>query len=139
MNHSEDHTALHAVYCAITKRDFRLTMREHFAWNVWKAYGLTEADLRLVVAHVNNLIAKGRRFPESLRFHNLIGNVDRFREDLAEARALARVPKVDKGKASVLAATGRSAEAPQPQSKSAEAIMRGNAELKKLLRLRDSL
>lgn len=102
--------ALHKVYVAITNRDMPMTMRMAFAWEDWVGHGFCESDLRLVVSHIKDLIKDNRRRPESFRFHNLIEDTDRFLEDLAEARALARKPKVDAGKAAVLRDSGRKAE-----------------------------
>ncbi len=87
---NEDHSLIHLKYCELTKRDLPLDMSHHYAWNAWKAKGYTPADLELVVNHIKTLIRAGRRFPESLRFYNLIMDLDRFAEDRAEARALAR-------------------------------------------------
>lgn len=104
---TEDHSAIHKVYCTLTDRDMPCTMSMHLAWNAWKAYGGTEADLRLVVAHIKKLIKLDRRRPESLRFYNLISDHERWVEDLAEARACARTPRRDPARDSILSATGR--------------------------------
>jgi hypothetical protein len=115
--------ALHAVYNSITNREFPLTMQAVFAWTDWRGKGFTEADLRLVVAHIKKLISQNRRRPESLRFHNLIDDDERFMEDLAEANALARKPKMDVGKAKVLAATGRESEPPTGPMRSVKDVI----------------
>lgn len=104
--------ALHKVYVETTGRVMPMTMRMAFAWEDWQGHGFVESDLRLVVAHIKSLISEKRRRPESLRFHHLIEDTDRFLEDLAEAKALSRKPKVDAGKAKVLKASGRSEEPP---------------------------
>ncbi len=103
---TEDHRESHAIYCTLAGRDLPLTMTIHWQWNLWKSKGWTMDDLRLVVQHIKMLIKEDRRRPESLRFHNLIGNTERFNEDLAEARALARVPR-ETNRDRILQATGR--------------------------------
>lgn len=40
---SEDHTAIHSIYCLLTNRTLPLEMPHHFMWNAWKAKGYTEA------------------------------------------------------------------------------------------------
>ena len=126
----ENFQPLHDRYCSLTGRDLTLTMAVHFQWQVWVSKGYTASDLALVVAHIKKLIAKDRRRPESLRFHNLIGDTERFNEDLAEARALARVtPPTARDR--VLAQTGR----PAPErntAKSAAQIMADMALMKRL-------
>lgn len=134
----EDHSQIHSLYCQLTGRDLPLQMPHHFMWNAWKAKGYTEADLRLVVAHIQGLIKAKRRYPESLRLYNLVGNLDRWAEDLVEARALARIPKPDRGKESVLKATGREVTHEKP-ARTAAQVMAGDEALKALLRLRDTL
>lgn len=103
---------LHKLFVSLTGRDIPLDIqgvRAH-QWFDWAAEGFTDDDLRLVVAHVRKGIRDGRRNEGALKFVNLIGEPLRFGEDLAEAKALARVPKVDKGRESVLRATGRSTQ-----------------------------
>lgn len=100
-------TRLHNLYCSLTGLQLKLMMREVFAWNAFTAHGFTEDDLRLVVPHLKAKIKAGRKWPSALLFRNLIEREDFFNEELSEAKALARVPKVDKGRESVLRATGR--------------------------------
>lgn len=107
-------------------------MAMHFAWEAWTSHGWTEADLVLVVKHIKKLIGLNRRRPESLRFYNLIGDTERFLEDVSEARALNRAPKP----------TAKDIIRPQRErdtSRTAAQIMAGNEALKKLLEVRDEL
>lgn len=86
--------------------------------------GWTEPDLRLVVNHLKRLIRLERRRPESLKFHNLIGNVDGFNEDLADARAESRVKKPTP-RQQMLASVGR-CEQMTSTARTAAEIMAGN-------------
>lgn len=104
---TENHSDIHALYCSLTDRQMPCTMSMNFAWSAWRANGGTESELRLVVAHIKRLIKLDRRRPESLRFHNLIMDHERWVEDLSEARALARVPRRDTARDQALASTGR--------------------------------
>lgn len=130
---------LHSTYCRVTKRQLPMTSRHMWAWEMWLSHQWTEADLKLVVQHIWNLIKKDRRRPESFRFHNLIEDTSRFEEDLCEARALYRTKPVDPGKADVLKATHRPLTAPTTPPRTAGDVIRGNEELRRLLALRDSL
>lgn len=100
-------------------------MQCHFQWHAWTAMGWTEPDLRLVVNHLKRLIRLERRRPESLKFHNLIGNVDSFNEDLADARAESRVKPVTP-RDRILAQTGRIANNVTANVRTAAEIMAGN-------------
>lgn len=102
----ENFDGWHRLYCVLTGREMPLTMPMIYQWQAWKAHGWSETDLRLVVSHIKALIQAKRRFPESLRFYNVIGNCDMFQEHLSEARALSRRPPPTPRQA-VLRATGR--------------------------------
>jgi len=117
--------AIHAVYNAVTKRQLPMTTSHMWAWEIWLAKGYTEADLKLVVKHINELIKEKRRRPESFRFHNLIEDCSRFQEDLSEARALYRRPAMDANRASVLRAAGRPVEQNEGKARSAADILAG--------------
>lgn len=136
---TEDNKSIHQVYCNITNRDLAMSMPMHFMWNDWKAKGWTQDDLELVVRHIKSLIQINRRRPESLRFYNLIQNHDSFAMDLADARALARSPRLDKAKLSVLRATGREPEQNENSTRTAAQVLAANKALSELLKLRDNL
>ena len=70
-----------------------MAMGDMFRWEVWCSKGWTEADLCLVVAFINRRIKAQRRWPESLRLHNLIDPA-RFADDLQDAKGEARIPPV---------------------------------------------
>lgn len=110
-------------------------MQRVYAWELWSASGFTTDDLAVTVRHLKS---RSREPLRAFRFEWFIGNTERFGEDLAEARALLRGPKPDPGKESVLKATGRTAAAPEQVVTPAQ-VLAGNAALKALLDLRDSL
>lgn len=130
-------TYLHGVYCQLSKRSMTMTTREMYGWQAWIAKGYKVEDLRLVIAFIQKRIKDGRRFPESLRFHNLIERHDRFADDLLDSRAEANKP-VRTDRQSVLEASGRPDPCPD-KVQSAEQVIRGSEALRKLLELRDSL
>lgn len=99
--------SLHSVYGNMTGYRLALDMAREHEWYQWVRRGFTEEDLRLVIRHIQNGIRNRNRRPGALKFSNLIVSADLFEEDLAEARACARVPKVNPNKAQVLRATGR--------------------------------
>ncbi len=131
--------SIYAIYCNITERALLMTSRHLWAWEIWKAKGFTEDDLRLVVCHIKNLIKLNRRRPESFRFHLLVEDTDRFAEDLAEARAAARIPKMDYGKREVLRETGRAIVQNENKTRTAAEIMAGDAAFKEFLKLKETL
>jgi hypothetical protein len=114
---------LHHLYRQLTGLQITLDFSRENTWGYWCAKGWTAEDLRLVVAHIKNEIRAQRRFPASLRFSNLVGQVDRFEEDLAEARARSRGSRVDPARASVLRATGRPGAPPPPSARPASQII----------------
>lgn len=107
---------LHADYVKFTGLDIRLTATRESTWAEWLRFRrhdpFTSEDLELVVKYLKKEIKAGHRFPPSLFFNKLIGNPDYFEEDLAMAKVKARKPKVDRGKAAVLKATGRDPNPP---------------------------
>lgn len=135
-----DHTALyaslHASFNRLTNRCMIMTSGDLFRWELWTSHGWTEADLALVVNFINRRIKSKRRWPESLRLHNLIDPA-RFADDIQDARGEARQPKPTP-RQSILATTHRP-EPDRDRAMSAGAVMRGNQELAKLLALRDRL
>jgi hypothetical protein len=113
---------IHQLYCALTGMQIRLDMAREHEWYHWIKRGFEERDLRDLVAFLRTEIRAGRRNPGALKFRNLIVNLDYFEEDLAEARATARQPKIDRGRAEALRATGRPAAPPTPPARDAGAI-----------------
>jgi hypothetical protein len=130
---------LHQAYCAAVGYEVALTLQRIFAWEAWKARGWTKDDLLLVISHLKSKIRAGRKWDSCLRFYQLICRLEDFEEELCAARALARKPKMDAGKAQVLRATHRPDEPPAKAPRTAAQIIAADLELRKLLDLRDSL
>jgi hypothetical protein len=81
---------LHGLYVRLSGRDIRLTMSRIFVWESWLTHGWNAGDLAALVRHLRDQVAAGRRNPGALKFENLIGDSDKFEEDLAELRAQSR-------------------------------------------------
>jgi len=103
---------LHMAYKQLTGLVVPLDSFREYQWFEWLRRGLEEEDLRLVVKFIRRSIERGERGFNygSLRFNRLIGQVDIFEELLAEATTDRGNRRIDPNYASVLAATGRSAE-----------------------------
>lgn len=114
---------LHQVYEAST--GLHLPLNKAFAreyqWSLWLAEGYTVDDLKLVVAHLKRSY---REYAVKMcRFSSLIGDLERFSEWLAEARATARNTRpAPTPRQQILAATGRTEEAPQATEKRVDKI-----------------
>lgn len=106
---TEETRALHDSYLRLTGLDLRYSIFHHYHWERWLSEGFTKQELDLVVHYIKRRIRDGSRKLESFKFSNLIGNTERFAEDLSMARAEARdrQSKGDPNKRSVLASTGR--------------------------------
>lgn len=129
--------ALHAIYESQTGLNNPLTMDKIFAWEAFRAAGHTAEDLRMVISALRAKIRRGQKTIGCFRFRWFIGNLEYFAEDLAEARALARVTKPTP-KQTFLATVGR----PAPEKDTAKPIrdiLAENRALAELLRVRDSL
>jgi hypothetical protein len=110
MTSFDDQTrALHAAYCEATGFRLELTMQRMFAWEPWLVAKLTPADVRDLVRHHQRL-AKAKRPCRSLLFRTFVRDVEAAEEDLALIHAQRRAPVADPGKASVMAASGRTEE-----------------------------
>lgn len=112
-------------------------MQRIYAWELW----LTEfrsPDLELVVSHVRGKIREKPKLLRCLKFEWFICNRENFAEDLAEARAMSRLPHRDRGRESVLLATGRQEEHTN-HVRTPKDILCGEQALKKLIELRDTL
>lgn len=104
--------SLHEVYQRISGLSVPLTLGRIYQWELFLTQGHTKEDLVLTLGHLKRRLLKHEVSLGRMRFSTLIGNLDNFSEDLAEARAVARVPVVDRGRLEMLKATGRDA-APQ--------------------------
>lgn len=130
---------LHYAYATITDLDVALTMSRICQWRAWMAMGWTADDIRLVVRMLQKKIPEKPRLIRSLRFEYLIGDTERFDGDLAEARALGRT-KPPTPKETFSKQVGRPVQPGLGDNcKSAEDVMKANAALSALLKLRDSL
>ena len=101
--------SLHSLFCELTGRPVVLDLqgyREH-QWHDWLKFGFTPDDVRLTVKYLKAKVNKGERNEGCLKFNNLIGNPLGFEEDLHQARAESRKPKVDHSLNRVLKCTGR--------------------------------
>lgn len=125
---------MHGAYQRGTGLELPLTWANRFSWEaLWKE-GVRAADVALVIAHLRRKAA--RQLPvRGFRFSSFIGHTEHFLEDLAEARAHARVRRPDRGRAEVLVASGREpGPAPGPARSAGEIISaeRFQAELERL-------
>lgn len=91
---------IHAEYCQLVG-DILLTFDRMYWWGQWLARGWTVAELRLVVAYLQKEIARGNRYPGSLRWSRLIQQTDNFDEELVLARGSMKrkVPETPLGRA----------------------------------------
>lgn len=99
--------AMHNAYQQFTGLSLPLTMQRVSAWREFLAMGYGADDLKVTVSMLQSKINSGAKTLTCLRFGNLIGNLEWFSEDCAEAKAIARTPKVNHGLNQVLRATGR--------------------------------
>ena len=80
---------LHAVFCEKTNWDWEFDftrLRQWYEWLKWrKSRPFTEDDLRRVIGNIKAGMHKGERREGALRFTNLIGNPDKFEEELSMA------------------------------------------------------
>lgn len=123
MNARAEIQAMHAIYCRLTGFQLSLDMAREHAWFEVRRRGVGPAELGVLIGHLQRQIKAGNRNPGCLKFRNLVGNPDYLEEDLAEAKAQARRPRVDPGRASVLQATHRPAAAEPPPARPAGAVM----------------
>ena len=82
---------LHQLYCDLTgQAGMGLRFERERLWFDWVRCGWGEPELRVVVRYLKAGIAEGKRNHGALKFSNLIGQPDRFEEDLFEARRVQR-------------------------------------------------
>lgn len=80
---------LHDTYIARTGLEIVLNMARERLWADWLTWSSdtwTPDDLTLTIRYLKTEIAKGNRNEGALKYSNLIGNPERFEEDLALAR-----------------------------------------------------
>jgi hypothetical protein len=128
--------SLHLQYVQLTGLKITLSMDLMQSWERWMVYNkedpFTDADLCLVVRGIQVGLKKGKRNPGALKFDNLIENPRGFDQDRAQYRsertALARQPKVNEARESVLRATGRTSEQQDYQARNGGEIARRGLE-----------
>ena len=131
---------LHTVYEQVSGLPVQLSLNRMWAWEAWIAKGWTETDLRLVMGHLKRRSSAAPVWAKmNMMFTKFVADPERFEELLSEARAIARVPKVEPEKAAVLRATHRPNEPEPNKAKTADQIMRESEALKALLAVRDAL
>lgn len=77
--------SLHASYESRTGYTIRFNShreRQWWDWCKWAEWEWTERELAIVIHYLRNKISKGERNEGALKLENLIGNPDRFEEDL---------------------------------------------------------
>ena len=122
---------LHAAYVRLTGLSVVLDLagyRERL-WFDWLQMGWTEKDLAVVVGYVKRCIARNERGFNygTLKFGSLVGQVDKFEEILAEARAVGRQPEGRNPRAEILRASGRDSQGPIANSQRAGDVVAGLA------------
>lgn len=120
---SADTRAIHEAYCRATKLTLKYTTYHHYVFERFLAEGHTQAELELVIAYLWKLVRKGQRTMQTFNFQSLIRDEPRFLDDLAQATAASRMPKVDAEKESVLKSTGRAEQSMAPTAVSAKAVL----------------
>jgi hypothetical protein len=130
--------SLHRAYVQLTGLDIRLDMARESDWFLYLKKGFDQDDLRLVIAHLKKGIQSGARNPGALKFRNLIVQLDYFEEDLAQARAEARIKKPDRARASILKSSNRGDEIPTKDPVKAGTVLESPA-FQKFVNLKNTL
>ena len=76
---------LHATYVARSGYEIALNMQRENGWREWCQFGdwkWTVEDLARVIVYLQAQIREAKRNTGALRFSNLIGQPDKFEEDL---------------------------------------------------------
>lgn len=103
-----DVSIIHSLYCSLTDQEgLPLRFDRQKWWFDWLKCGFTENDLKTVIRYLKNGIYHGRRNEGALKFSNLICDVERFEEDLFEAK---RVLKMNKPRTPVAPSTPKDTE-----------------------------
>jgi len=114
---------LHAAYCRQTGLVVSLDFWRESQWFEFIRRGFTESDLRAVIGAIRKGIAEGSRNRGALRFHNLVGQVDLFEEELAEVNARRPRPGYP-ARAAALRATGRCEDLTTPAKPAGQVAQR---------------
>lgn len=86
---------LHQVYCESAGMKVSLGFDRERSWYDFIQAGFDRDDLKLVIGYLLKAVGRGDRNPGSLRFRNLVGQLDAFEEELAMAKAHRRNFKVE--------------------------------------------
>lgn len=89
--------ALHASYESRTGYAIRWNHHRERQWSEWCRWAdweWTDADLARVIAYLRSQINAGKRNDGALKFDNLIGQPDRFEEDLNLAKEASKSARV---------------------------------------------
>lgn len=68
--------SLHETYCNFTGLFIRYDLNREYQWGAWMSRGFTEQDLVDVVKHLKVGIKNNTRQPGSLKFSNLVQDVE---------------------------------------------------------------
>jgi hypothetical protein len=113
---------LHERYKMLTGLVVPLDMHREYLWMEFLRRGLTGQDLAVVVRAIRRGVAEGSRNRGALRFHNLIGQIDYFEEELAEAASQTRKSEVRSPKSEILRATGREGQSAKAEVRSVGSV-----------------
>jgi len=143
MDKRQEIEALHALYCELTGQQIFLNLSRESEWFEWLRFRrhlpFTADDLRAVIAHRQRRLRAGEVTESALKFSRVVGQPDFFEEDLGIELARRRVPREDKGKTAVLAATGREVRSAECGVRSAGEVLAADEAFKKLVEFRKSL
>lgn len=90
---------LHATYEARSGYVITLNMQRENAWREWCQFGdwkWTAEDLARVIGYLRAQIRNDKRNDGALKFSNLIGQPDKFEEDLGLAREASKLTHAGK-------------------------------------------
>lgn len=82
--------AIHQKYCDLVGYSLAYSTDRAYWWSHWIYKGFTEADLELVIRHIQAGIKNGTRRAGALKWSNLIREAEHFEEELVEAKAQKR-------------------------------------------------
>lgn len=119
MTNNDKIQTLHKLYTELSGMNYPLPVSQYWIWEQFIARGHGEPEIRAVIKHLKRGIANQERRGGCLRFSNLLGDMDRFAEELAMAqKEIRKKPSYSSGKQQVLRATCRPDEPPtsEPQS-----------------------
>lgn len=114
---------LHNLYIELTGLNLPLPVSQYWIWEQFITRGHGENELRAVIKHLKRGISNQERRAGCLRFSNLLGDMDRFAEELSMAQKYRPKPAYSPGKQAVLRATGRPDEPPTAEAQSMSQVI----------------